>query len=580
MAISAPKLSIDSAQISESTAALVYKSFIIVLRRNIQLCDRKLSTALSKFVLEYKQCGTKYVTRLQCYNRITDAAGDEKYVFPRASAPKLIKYGIAKLFQICYIYDNISYNKWFITRRLPCFDSVFVDTTENQNIIVNYIVQNYLNINKLNNPANSAMGKIGGCVCQAGAGTGKTRIGLAAIHKLGLRSLVVVPNNKICMYQWANEYKIAYKSRESSSSAANDSPRLTLVGDGHKDFSGDIVIATAASLLNKPPMELDKFLFLVIDECHSFCTQTISQIFWVYQCVLTLGLTATPADRADGFDKDMLPLHIGEIVIAQNIPGYNLEYASAVSGYNVEVRAIKYYGPPEYTKPVINDSGQIRVPELISQILRDPYRNTLILKLIQSLLGQGANIFVFSDRRAHCRWLQERLCEMSTGAEEYVVKDRVDDDIAEDDTDDAPNNFYIFVQGVTHHDLNGAAASKHGNGTVIFTTYMYSRQAINIQNMDTEILCAPRRNLTTQVVGRICRYGSDVNVKRRVIDIIDMCTSLKSQYDGGRKPADGIIRNRKASYAAAKYTVIEKETKWELFTADVEARKLKAAQKI
>ena len=48
--------------------------------------------------------------------------------------------------------------------------------------------------------------------------------------------------------------------------------------------------------------------------------------------------------------------------------------------------------------------------------------------------------------------------------------------------------------------------------------------------MNCIVLCTPRKHNHTQIVGRILRNGSDVNITRQIIDIVDCKSILYSQY--------------------------------------------------
>ena len=76
---------------------------------------------------------------------------------------------------------------------------------------------------------------------------------------------------------------------------------------------------------------------------------------------------------------------------------------------------------------------------------------------------------------------------------------------------------------------------KKNKQSIILTTYKYGSQGISIDKMDAIILCQPRKSDTEQTIGRILRASGNVESERIIIDIIDMCTTLKSQFSFRKK---------------------------------------------
>jgi hypothetical protein len=86
----------------------------------------------------------------------------------------------------------------------------------------------------------------------------------------------------------------------------------------------------------------------------------------------------------------------------------------------------------------------------------------------------------------------------------------------------------------------GVAAGEVGRARVIgahviCTTYGYSRRGISLPEMTALVLATPRRNGSTQILGRVFRRGGDPEIERVIVDLIDTRTCLKSQYADRRK---------------------------------------------
>ena len=70
--------------------------------------------------------------------------------------------------------------------------------------------------------------------------------------------------------------------------------------------------------------------------------------------------------------------------------------------------------------------------------------------------------------------------------------------------------------------------------------------------MTALVLVTPRRNGMRQIIGRILRRGSDENIVRQIVDIVDVCTVLKGQF-----------AERKKIYKERKYPLVKNAIKWD-----------------
>ena len=71
--------------------------------------------------------------------------------------------------------------------------------------------------------------------------------------------------------------------------------------------------------------------------------------------------------------------------------------------------------------------------------------------------------------------------------------------------------------------------TRRAKSHIVLTTYGYSRRGISLPDMTALVMASPRRNGGKQLLGRIKRRGSDQRIRRVVVDIVDVCTGLKSQ---------------------------------------------------
>jgi superfamily II DNA or RNA helicase len=325
------------------------------------------------------------------------------------------------------------------------------------------------------------------------------------IAKLKTKTLIIVPNTYL-LKQWAQLLIQLFPNNK--------------IGEYYSKskIDGDIVVSIINSCIQdkfqykNAEEELSikdyykQFNFILLDECHMYCTQTFGEVFNRIQSTYMLGLSATPDERLDGFDT-VARYHLGDIIDVENIEDYNKEDIKFTSN----VKIIKYNGPDEFAQVVINEkNNMINVPAMISNFIIDEHRNSLIVNETIKLLGNNHNIFIFSDRRSHLQILSELLV------------DKVNTD-----------HKIILYGGSTDDDIELAQK----NSKIILTTYQYSSTGVSISKMDALILSTPRRNNMTQIIGRIFRLNKETQGNlRSIIDIVDNKNPLKFQFNS-RKSA-------------------------------------------
>ncbi len=154
------------------------------------------------------------------------------------------------------------------------------------------------------------------CTIQIPTGAGKTAIALnyASILK---RPFLVVVHRKELLYQWKSEIEAMFGVTP------------TIIGDGRKDWSGDIVVAMVQTLhkIVKSGVKL-AFPLIIFDECHTLPASEAYSTAMSIGARWRLGLSAT-ARREDNKDK-MLWGATGSIICSLTVPdlvkkGYLIE---------------------------------------------------------------------------------------------------------------------------------------------------------------------------------------------------------------------------------------------------------------
>ncbi|MDX2089854.1 MAG: DEAD/DEAH box helicase family protein [Kofleriaceae bacterium] len=129
-------------------------------------------------------------------------------------------------------------------------------------------------------------------------GSGKTLVALAAIQRLGLATLVVVPT-RVLLEQWANELARAWGSE------------VGRLGDGDHRVA-PVTVATYASATAWAGRIGDRFGLAIVDEAHHVGAWCPGEVFEMLPARARLGLTATPPD--DPLARAALVRHIGDTV--------------------------------------------------------------------------------------------------------------------------------------------------------------------------------------------------------------------------------------------------------------------------
>jgi superfamily II DNA or RNA helicase len=131
-------------------------------------------------------------------------------------------------------------------------------------------------------------------------GAGKTLVALAAIARLGVATLCLVPT-RLLLDQWARAL------------AACSSQPIGRLGDGDHVVA-PITVATYASAVSWAPRIGDRFGLVIVDEAHHVGAWCPTEIFEMLVAPARLGLTATPPH-----DPGALARHLGPVVYALSV---------------------------------------------------------------------------------------------------------------------------------------------------------------------------------------------------------------------------------------------------------------------
>ena len=131
-------------------------------------------------------------------------------------------------------------------------------------------------------------------------GAGKTLVALAAIARLGVATLCLVPT-RVLLDQWARAL------------AACASHPIGRLGDG-EHVVAPVTVATYASATAWLPRIGDRFGLVIVDEAHHVGAWCPTEVFEMLVAPARLGLTATPPEDAAALER-----HVGPVVYGLSV---------------------------------------------------------------------------------------------------------------------------------------------------------------------------------------------------------------------------------------------------------------------
>lgn len=313
----------------------------------------------------------------------------------------------------------------------------------------------------------------GGCIMSLFTGAGKTTCALYIAAQLGVRTAIVVHKTPL-LEQW----------RERAAQFLPDA-RVGVVREDAQEIEGvDLVVCMLQTLVSRgAPAALRTVGLVVFDEVHHMAAAVFSRVFFGATRPWMLGLSAT-VERKDRMDQ-ALAHFIGPVAV---------RVALRVEPGHVQVR---WLTPelPLYRQPCpTNAQGKVNFTALVQALVDDPQRNALIADEVYALAREGRQIVVMSDRRAHCAELQA-LFRARGGANDVLIL--------------------------------GGTRDPPGDCDVIFSTYSYFAEGVDIPRLNTVLLASPRSDVR-QACGRAMRGRADAH-RPLIVDVVDRWGSLRAQ---------------------------------------------------
>jgi len=330
---------------------------------------------------------------------------------------------------------------------------------------------------------NTALAKAiaaGSGVLSLPCGYGKTTVALAIACKLGYRTMIIV-HKEFLANQWRE------RIHQFCPGAS-----IGIVQKDKVELEHDFVIVMLQSLSMKT-YEVGAFESvgtLIVDEAHHICARVFSQALFKVCPKHAFGLSATP-ERKDGLTR-VLHWFLGDTFFA--VERKNQE--------QVEVFAVKYDCPQFRDPPPCNRTGKLSLVQMITDLVENGHRNSIILKLIRKITtGTNRQLLVLSDRRLHCQELHSHFLE----------------------------NSGLYMGGMKEKDLEESSKK-----TIIFGTFSQAHEGLDIPTLDSLILATPKSDIT-QSIGRIMRETKGKKNHPQIYDMWDQWSILNAMYMKRRK---------------------------------------------
>ncbi len=308
-------------------------------------------------------------------------------------------------------------------------------------------------------------------VLEAGTGSGKTVMALAAIAERKQPALVVV-HTKELLYQWQERVKtfLGYEAG--------------LIGDGHFDIKP--VTIAIVNTARKRAMELvPHFGHLIVDECHRVPAALFTDVVANFNCHYLLGLSATAFRNDEGLTR-LIYYFMGDRI--HQVDQGELQATGAILKpqliRNTTLFTYRYRGDYQ---------------ALIKALTRHQGRNMQITEDIVRVAADrdSGTSLVVSDRVSHCEIFARLLTERNVKVE------------------------MLTGQVSAERRAEIVAAVQQGKVQVLVATLQLISEGFDCPGLSTLFLTTPItfEGRLLQVIGRIMRPA--VNKQARVFDYVD-----------------------------------------------------------
>ncbi|THB77577.1 MAG: DEAD/DEAH box helicase [Desulfobulbaceae bacterium] len=308
-------------------------------------------------------------------------------------------------------------------------------------------------------------------VLEAGTGSGKTIMALAAICQRKQPTIIIV-HTKELLYQWQERIR-NFLGEEAG-----------LIGDGKFDLK-PITVAIVNSARKKIEQLVHSFGHLIVDECHRVPAALFTDVVTHFDCYFLLGLSAT-AFRSDEGMTRLIYYFMGDRV--HRVDQMHLQVTGAV----VKPRMIR-------NKTTFTYGYRGDYQALVTALTKHEGRNRQIADDIIAVVNERPDetVLVVSDRVSHCQTFESLLAHQ--GFEVSLLTGQVSADKRSEIVEEVQN----------------------GKVQILIATLQLISEGFDCPGLSTLFLTTPItfEGRLLQVIGRIMRPAE--NKTATVFDYVD-----------------------------------------------------------
>lgn len=327
-------------------------------------------------------------------------------------------------------------------------------------------------------------------IIRATTGIGKTVIACRLALALGMKVAVVVnKEDQMGEEQWRGSLRRFAGVPES---------QIGIIRQKKCQVEGRTACLAMIHSLAKdkyPQWIYDEFGLVIFDEVHHVSADTFQRVAGAFNSSLRLGLSAGASRKADEMRSDgrdiVFEAHIGPVAVKAEWVAVNPKVLVLRTGHLLKRVPRRINAEWKYV-PLPHEPGKIG--HIVRNMVKDPARNALIVKLAVIAWKKGRHVVIFSDlgREKHLDLLHALL--VASGV--------------------PPKEIGFYVGG-----MKDTALEATKRLPVVLATYGMCAEATDVPRWDTCILATPRANVR-QIIGRILREHSDKG-RPIVCDLVD-----------------------------------------------------------
>ena len=328
-----------------------------------------------------------------------------------------------------------------------------------------------------------------GGILVAPTACGKTILGYAIGHRLNTTIGVLVYNGHMVV-NWVETAKWLFGLTDDD---------IGLVQRDRCDLGKPVTIMMVQSLLSDrayPPELYDQFGIIIADEVNRFGAPQWNEVMKLFSARYRVGMSADPT-RDDGLDK-LVQWHFGKIAhkVVMTTPKPDV----------IQVLYNKAYPEYAYTNSWKRTPSGNPMPDPLKydkMLAADDDRNSWLVGEIVKMRTKGRKILIFSRLVAHLKELKQLFESTLGSSNELDVVSESDDEL----TFFKPSTrVTLLVGGLEKSKKDTGKLDAAMSGDVIFCTYAFGRDAMNIPHIDTELFATPPGK-PLQPIGRLRDKG-------------------------------------------------------------------------